>query len=249
MIAAITLVDLDDTLFQTRRKCPVDVAPDRLVPYAFDAAGVALSFATPAQVALIAWLETTTICVAVTARSVDALCRSRLRFRHAIAAHGGVVLDSDRRASFEWRTAMGARMAAAADDLVAIAAGIERDADAAGVAVRVRILEEDGLPLYVVIKHRAPEGDDAALHRACAPTTARLPAGWTAHVNGNNVAYLPPGLGKAAAVGWLLPQLKAAHPYLPVIGIGDSHTDAGFMQLSDFAMLPTRSQLASRLFS
>ena len=246
MIAAIVLVDLDDTLFQTRRKCPPGV---ELTPYAVDAAGVPLSFATPAQVALIGWLESTTICVAVTARSVDALRRSRLNFAHAVAAHGGVVLDDPATVSAEWRALIAAKLAEAAADLDAIAEGIARDADAAGVAVRVRVLTEDGLPLYVVAKHKAAEGDDAALHAACAPTTARMPFGWTAHINGNNVAYLPPGLGKAHAVQWLLPRLRAAHSGLPVIGIGDSLTDAPFMQLCDFAMLPTHSQLAARLFA
>jgi len=246
MISAIALVDLDDTLFQTRRKCPPGV---ELTPYAVDAAGVALSFATPSQVALIGWLESTTICVAVTARSVDALRRSRLNFVHAVAAHGGVILDDPATPSAEWRALIGTKLIAAAADLDEICAGIARDAAAAGVAVRVRVLTEDGLPLYVVAKHQAAEGDDAALHAACAPTTARLPAGWTTHINGNNVAYLPPGLGKAHAVEWLLPRLRAAHPGLPVIGIGDSLTDAPFMQLCDFAMLPTHSQLAARLFT
>jgi hypothetical protein len=35
MTRAIALVDLDDTLFQTRRKCPADVAEDRLTPLGF----------------------------------------------------------------------------------------------------------------------------------------------------------------------------------------------------------------------
>lgn len=246
MISAIALVDLDDTLFQTRRKCPPGV---ELTPYAVDAAGVPLSFATPAQVSLIHWLETTTICVAVTARSVDALRRSRLNYASAVAAHGGVILDDPDTVSVEWRASITATLSAAATDLERVRDGIAHDAATMDVAVRVRVLTEDGLPLYVVAKHQAAEGDDAALHAACAATTARLPAGWTSHINGNNVAYLPPGLGKAHAVAWLLPRLRAAHPGLPVIGIGDSLTDAPFLQLCDFAMLPTHSQLAARLFA
>jgi hypothetical protein len=41
--------------------------------------------------------------------------------------------------------------------------------------------------------------------------------------------------------------LRARFPDSPVIGIGDSRTDAAFMGLCDFAMLPTDSQLAERL--
>ena len=86
---------------------------------------------------------------------------------------------------------------------------------AIGFRERRRILTEDGLPLYVVAKHQATEGDDAALHAACAATTARLPQGWTSHINGNNVAYLPPGLGKAHAVA-CLPEDRSRHLVLAV---------------------------------
>lgn len=240
MIRAIALVDLDDTLFQTRRKCPPGV---ELTPYAYAADGSALSFATPAQLGFIAWLEATALIVAVTARSTGALARTRLRWTHAVAAHGGVI-DLDGTRSAEWTAVMAAHDHGPA--LAAMAARVAGDADAAGVAIRARVLEEDGLPLYLVVKHAAPEGDDAALHRACAPLLAAAPPGWTTHVNGNNVALLPPGLGKAHAVAWLLPRLRARHPGLPVIGIGDSDTDAAFMALCDFAMMPPKSQLARK---
>ena len=69
------------------------------------------------------------------------------------------------------------------------------------------------------------------------------------HRNGNNAAFLPPFLGKEHAVAYLLPELRRRHPDAPVIGIGDSLTDAPFMQLCDFAMMPAGSQLAAAAFA
>jgi predicted mannosyl-3-phosphoglycerate phosphatase (HAD superfamily) len=71
-----------------------------------------------------------------------------------------------------------------------------------------------------------------------------LPAGWTDHRNSNTVAFLPPYLGKQYAVAHILIGLRARFPNATVIGIGDSITDAPFMQLCDFAMTPSASQLA-----
>lgn len=248
---AVTLVDLDDTLFQTRRKCPPGITD--LTPFAFTADGTPISFATPAQMKFIAWLEATTHVVAVTARSVDALFRTRLRFQSAIAAHGGAIVTGGSASGAtlcpDWHTAMAASLAPHAGALAALIARVEADAAAQGVAVRARILTENTLPLYVVVKHQAPDGNDPQLHAACAPAAAALPPGWTAHINGNNVAFMPPGLGKAHAVQWLLPKLRADHPGLPIIGIGDSLTDAGFMALCDFAMTPQGSQLGARLLA
>jgi len=235
MIAAIALTDFDDTLFQTRRKCPDDVV---LTPLAFGADGAPLGYATPAQLTLVRWLEATTLLVAVTARSTDALARCRVGWRHAVAAHGGVVLRGDGTVDTGWSIG-----GAAAADLAALQTRVEADAAALAIGIRARIIAESGRPLYLVVKHARPDGDDPALHRACAAAIADLPTGWTLHVNGNNVAFLPPGLGKAAAVAWLLPQLRAAYPGVPAIGIGDSLTDAGFMSLADFAMVPARSAM------
>ena len=244
MTRIIALVDLDDTLFQTLGKCPADCPPDRLTPLGFARDGSALSFATPRQVGFLSWLGETTRLIPVTARSRDALSRAQVPHEAAICAHGGLILNEAGEQDAEWAALMAKGAVERGGRLSALAAAL---AEAAGnQRVNVRVLEEEGTPLYVIAKHQA--GDAAALHRLVAKAVPEVPAGWTLHLNGNNAALLPPHLGKQHALAWLLPKLRARFPDAPVIGVGDSLTDAPFMALCDFAMLPSRSQLAGRLF-
>lgn len=246
MIRAIALVDLDDTLFQTLRKCPADVPPERLTALGFAKDGSALSYATPRQMQFLEWLAETTHLVPVTARSLDALRRARLPFRAAVCAHGGVILDEASEIDVEWADTIAARAAPYADVLAGFAEAIAAEARAQGVAINARVLSEGDLPLYTLAKHA--DADAGALFAVVDAAVPSLPEGWTDHRNGNNVALMPPYLGKAHAVAHILPGLRARFPDAPVIGIGDSRTDAPFMGLCDFAMLPTGSQLAGGLF-
>ena len=239
---AITLVDLDDTLFQTLRKCPPEVPRDRLVPLGFARDGSPLSYATPRQVAMIEWLAETAWLVPVTARSRDALMRAHIPFSAAIAAHGGVILGEDGTPDAEWHAHISAQAKACASALHTLRDRITLEAEERRADLRVRVLDEDGVGLYVLAKHQ--ETDEAALHATVDAMLDEVPAGWTVHRNGNNVAVMPPWLGKQHAVAALLPRLRAAHPDAPVIGIGDSVTDAPYMALCDYAMMPQGSQLA-----
>lgn len=236
MTRAIALVDLDDTLFQTLRKCPPDLAEDRLTALGYAKDGSPLSYATPRQMAFLGWLAETTHLVPVTARSLDALRRVHIPFTAAVCAHGGVILDETGELDAEWAARMRTASQADAATLDALAAAV------AGPALNVRVLTEADTPLYVLAKHA--DADAEALFAAVDAAVPSLPAGWTDHRNGNNVALMPPWLGKANAVAHILPGLRARFPDAPAIGIGDSLTDAPFMALCDFAMLPTGSQLA-----
>lgn len=245
MIRAIAFVDLDDTLFQTLGKCPSDVAADRLTPLGFTRDGEPLSFATPRQMRFLEWLTETTMFVPVTARSLDALRRVRVPFTAAVCAHGGVILDDAGRVDADWAAEIGAKAAAHTPELVAFTHAIAAEAQQTATPVNVRVLTEDNMPLYVLAKHA--DADAAALNRVVDAAVAALPAGWTDHRNGNNIALMPPYLGKQHAVARLLPALRARYPDAPVLGIGDSLTDAPFMAACDYAMLPTGSQLAGAL--
>lgn len=246
MSRAIALVDLDDTLFQTLRKCPPDVPVERLTPLGFARDGSPLSYATPRQMQFLEWLAETTHLVPVTARSLDALRRARIPFRAAVCAHGGVVLDEDGEVDAGWADTIAGRAGSYAGQLADLAEAIADEARGQGVPINARVLCEGELPLYTLAKHDDADAD--ALFVVVDAAVPSLPPGWTDHRNGNNVALMPPYLGKAHAVAHILPGLRARFPDAPVIGIGDSLTDAPFMGLCDFAMMPPRSQLAAGMF-
>ncbi len=240
---AIALVDLDDTLFQTLRKCPPDVPAERLVPLGFAQDGSPLSFATPRQVKLIEWLSETAWLVPVTARSREALMRAHVPFTAAVCAHGGVIIGEDGEVDAKWHAHAVAQSARLQGQLAELRDLVKAEALRQQVALRVRVLTEGELGLYVLAKHE--DMTDAALYRVVDAVAHAVPPGWTIHRNGNNVALMPPWLGKQHAVENLLPKLRAAHPDAPIVGIGDSLTDAPFMALCDYAMIPRDSQLAA----
>jgi len=107
----------------------------------------------------------------------------------------------------------------------------------------VYIISDAGLPLYVNAKHNGR--DETALAVLAAALKEWLPEGWKMHFNGNNLAALPPYLGKDKAVSFYLKELAPAHSF--VIGLGDSFTDLCFMGLCDYAMTPTTSQIFQQL--
>jgi len=236
-VRAIVLVDLDDTLFQTRRKCPPDVPEDALRPLGFGRDGGPLGFATPRQTAFLTWLGEAALVVPVTGRSHDALSRVRIDYGAAVCAHGGVILDEKGAVDPGWAAEIAERAAPHKAKLAALAEA------ARGTKVAARILAEGGTDLYLLLKD--PDGDETLLDPVLERILPRVPGDWTIHRNGNNAALMPPFLGKAHAVRALLPRLRAFHPDAPVIGIGDSLSDAPFMALCDYAMMPAGSQLSA----
>jgi len=239
----IAFVDLDDTLFQTLRKCPADVPESALTPLGFAKDGSPLSYATPRQMNFIDWLTDTTVFVPVTARGLDALRRVAIPFTAAVCAHGGVVLGDDGTPDEVWAAHVAEQAAAHAPMLAQLAEAVTQSATALGTPLAVRVLSEGPIGLYVLVKH--PEAIDAELNAAVDAMLGQIPSGWTVHRNGNNIAIMPPYLGKAHAVAHILPGLRARFPDAMTIGIGDSLTDAPYMALCDFAMTPTGSQLAT----
>lgn len=231
--------DLDDTLFQTRGKCPADAA---LHTAAVDRQGQPLSFATEAQQHLLAWLEHGVV-VPVTGRNSAALARVRLSFpSFRITSHGAMVLGPEGSPDAHWLATLETTLRSWQSRLTEVLEKLEEHRQRHGLQLRCRIIEDQGLPCYLSVK-----GEAAAL-ADMASVVGELWEPSLIHRNGENMALLPAFASKARAVTFVLERLAQAGIRPLSIGIGDSLTDMAFMQRCDYAMIPRRSQIQERLW-
>ena len=244
----IFFVDLDDTLFYAARKLPAPAGPDdsEAEAVAFDRTGAPLSYRRAHQRALLDWLSREGEIVPTTGRNLDAFRRVRLPFTgHAICSFGGLIVTPAGVPEPRWHDRIAEL---AASHRTALADLVEQTLQRAGeraVDVRARSVGDAGLDLYVSVKHNRE--DAAALADLAVDLQAALAPGWRTHLNDNNLAFMPPWLGKHHAVRWFVENLldQSAGPVLSV-GVGDSLSDASFMGVCDYALTPTRSQLFAR---
>lgn len=231
----LILADLDDTLFQTRGKCG-EWPDDALTVMSTLKDGSPSGYATPPQRALLEWLRVGDV-VPVTARSREVLARVDIEQAPAICANGGCIITADGELDAEWHNRL-SELSQGSNSPAAIYADFT-----AGLTDDFRhwVVSEAGLDLYAVIKSNL--ADLSGLNALAETLTPRLPEGWRCHLNGNNCAFLPPWLGKRQATEYMLENIRAETPERLLIGVADSHSDAGFLDLTDIAMLPTASQL------
>ena len=236
--------DLDDSLFQSREKCPAGAV---LQPAAFLKDGAPISFSTPRQRAFLALMQGGMTVIPATARNLNAFQRVDIAFdSYAILNYGGVILLPDGTADAGWLDLMRAEMAAALSGLQEIMAIMDAYAESCGFEARARLIEDFDIPFYVVMKD--PEKRSARLaqidREAVAPWVAAAGKDFSIHRNGNNLAVLPHALNKARAVQHLCERLKQEHGEILTFGLGDSKSDARFMAACDYAIVPSGSQLA-----
>ncbi|GGK19905.1 hypothetical protein [Salinarimonas ramus] len=246
MSRPIVFVDLDDTLFQTLRKCPPD-EPQAHLTLGAQATNGAHSMMTRRQKAFVDWIVATAETIPVTARSRESYGRVAIPFAsHAILSNGAVILDADGTVDPTWAEIMAADLGAYEETLDALLALGRAAAENTALDVRSWIVVEDGLSTYAVFKQNDGEGERLG-EVVDALTTGFDLAGWTVHRNGNNLGLLPPVLSKRRAVEFLLGRLRAVEETRPALGFGDSLTDLPFLAACDFLGLPAGSQLARAL--
>lgn len=243
------LTDLDDCLFGTRRKVPEDQSEGlTLASRLID--GSPSGYFTRRQKHMLESLFELGTVIPVTARSLDAFRRVDIAWRaEAVCAHGGLVVASDGQIDRDWLAKVRAVQSASALDVASAYALLEAEiGEAAGYRhwiVDEPIEGESPLTLYIVVKHEARE--EAALAPLGRAMRAALGGGWAVHLNGNNLAIMPRWLGKRSAVRFLLDRIRTDHPHAPVIGMGDSHSDIGFLSECDYMMTPSRGQIAESI--
>lgn len=242
----VAFTDLDDTLFSTLRKHRPD-ADLQVQAYLKD--GAPISYSDARQRALQQWLASGTKVVPVTARSIGAYRRVQVPFNsYAVVSHGATVLLPDGTLDSAWTTQVQALLNAAAQPLADAFQALQDSPQNAGGQLKLTLVEEHGLPLYALAKHA--QGDEqiiAELAQSVAEPWIAANNGFQLHLNGNNLAIIPPGIGKATAVQYVRRQLLEQIGEFMSIGLGDSLTDGAFMLDCDYALMPTRSQLSAAL--
>jgi len=238
-------LDLDNTIFQTRGKCPPEEALS-LIPAAFHRDGSPLSFMSPRQRQLFEWLSAAATVIPVTARNESAFHRVTLPFRHAVILDfGGVVLLPDGQLDEQWDDQIRPMVSLLGNELTRIQEALQATSDSLSLGVRVRVICDFDLQLYVVAKQ--VDGDVDALRQVMEQHAALAhDERFFVHFNDNNLSVVPRCLGKRQAVEHVLNRYAAGEPVL-TLGLGDSLSDAAFLATCDFAMTPRNSQLQRAL--
>jgi len=240
-------VDLDDTLFQTRKKCDPDQL-GALEPAAFLKDGAPISFTTPRQRAFFTFANSGLTLIPATARNADAFSRVALPFTsYAVIDYGGVLLQPGGAPDAGWLALMRDDMQLALPGLRSAMALIDDFQATLGRPARARLIEDYGTPFYIVIKDHEADAERLAEIEAAVllPWLAADGADFYLHRNGNNLAVLPRALNKARAVSYLRAELEAEYGPILSFGMGDSRSDARFMAACDYAIVPNGSQLAA----
>jgi hydroxymethylpyrimidine pyrophosphatase-like HAD family hydrolase len=245
MYPKFLFADLDDTLFQSLEKCRTS---DGLEPAAFLKDGLPISYTTDTQRAFFAFAQDGMTVIPSTARNRDAFSRVALPFSsYAVLNYGGMVLTPDRAVDPVWQSHMQDAMHAALPGLQELATLLDDYAVKTDFGGRTRLIEDSGTPFYLVLKDPQKRAD------MLAPFERDVAQAWLddgdkpyyLHRNGNNFAVLPNALNKAHAVRYVIEQLRKEHGDIMTFGMGDSRADAAFMSACDYAIVPSRTQLAS----
>ncbi len=238
-------VDLDDTLFHSLPKCAAD---DVLQPIAFLEDGAPVSYTNARQRAFLAMASAGMTLIPTTARTHGAMGRVDYPFAsYRIIDFGGVILAPDGTPDPVWHARMRDDMATALPGLRQALAMCDEYVQRAGLAARPRLVDDLGLPFYVLLKdpHKVAACLDAIEQEAVLPWLAGEGRDFCLHRNGNNLAILPQVLNKARAVEYLQARLRDEHGDIMTFGMGDSRSDARFMAACDYAIVPRGTQLAA----
>lgn len=246
MLKKLLFIDLDDTLFQTLRKCTSEEA---LFPIAFLIDGAPISFARKSQLALLELFQREMIVVPATARDLDAFRRVRICFPHgAILNYGGVILNRDGLPDSDWHDYVNSKSFGSLSGLEAYQTILERGARNQGLAIRVRIVKDFGVSFYLIAKSSSSSTEDVHKMANIARTALSLmeQSNFQIHINGNNLAILPHWLDKRHAVRHLITKFTAMYGELLTLGMGDSLSDIGFLGECQYLIVPRNSQIANR---
>ncbi len=236
-------IDLDDTLFQSQRKCPVN---EQLHPAAIHIDGHIQALMTTKQQTLWQCLNDHALVIPTTARDLTALRCVLLPFHHyQIIDFGAVILNENGQPDENWLARTHSIAQATEADLRQLITLAQQWITANNLSLRLRYIQDFDIPLFVVAKHVDEQMQhlDLLEQAIFIPWVAERSNTYQVHRNDNNLAVLPRALDKVHAVRYLIEQFTRDLGEVLTIGIGDSRSDGAFMAACDYAMLPRDSQI------
>lgn len=236
-------LDLDDTIFQTKRKCPKD---QPVFPAAFAKDGSVISFFTSKQARLFKLLNNKTRLIPTTARSHNAFLLAKIEnYDYAIINHGGIILNADGSIHQGWFNHTKQLLEPVVQDLQCLKTVLETEAIKRNINFNIRLIDDLGLTFYLLVKHEDKNHSalKVLLTEVINPYLKQHRLDFYSHLNDNNLAVLPRFLNKAPAVSFLQKELDKYYAEYLSIGMGDSLTDIAYMQLCDYFMTPKNSQI------
>lgn len=238
----LLFADLDDTCFQTERKCALGTA---LYPAAWDRSGEAISFQTPAQSTLLTLLTAGARMIPVTGRNRDAVDRTVYRDAPFAITSFGAVIHTPDGPDAEWEALQ--RLAQPSEEcLLGLGRIVEHHVAASAGVLRCSLVRDAGRIRYLSVKASAVGTTDPLtmlVNRL--KDRAELDESWRLYRTDRSLAIAPPQIEKAAAVEHFLRTVTPSPSC--TIGIGDGPADAGFLALCDFAITPRGSTLFRHL--
>jgi predicted mannosyl-3-phosphoglycerate phosphatase (HAD superfamily) len=248
-IRPVVFTDLDDTLFQTKRKMldEIDQIPVRIG--ALDRSMAPRSFMNDEQALLVDWLLANAEVIPVTARGTDEYARVQIPFNSwAITTHGAVILSPDGQCDTDWQQQIVVALHPYHQRLLTMQEEITLLMAKRGIDAWARInYEYDGVPIYLVLKHTDSTKLEELNLIGDAIEEIFGTKGFYIHRNSNNIAWLPNCIEKGKATSYLLNKLNDERGTFPTIGLGDSITDFSFLKLCSWYGVPKQSQFSSAI--
>lgn len=247
----VCLVDLDDTLFQTKRKMGRNQAGEPVRTGALNREGVPHSFMGAEQSMFVDWLLLSTDLIPVTARGTDEMSRVQIPFKSwRITTHGAVLLEPNGKPNEAWKMHIEQALQPYRELLIDLQYVMLEKMKQRGMNGSVRVVYEfDQVPVYLVIKHK-DNSEVSELHAFGKELEETLGTdGFYIHQNDNNIAWLPNCIEKGHAVSFLLNLLRSNRGTFPTLGFGDSVSDLSFLKQCSWFGMPKVGQLTQAVLN
>jgi hydroxymethylpyrimidine pyrophosphatase-like HAD family hydrolase len=226
-------VDLDDTLFQTRRKNPFADIPATTSPNP-----LTVSFMSQEQKALLELLKSEKDCsiIPITARDYEQYCRTNIsrdnQVSYASIYFGADILHKN-ESDPEWKSQIMAKLKECTTSISDLKSETGEKLD------QTSFLIHNVDDYYLVIKHRNKVDYEKANSECYMMLKEMLPPDFHLYHNDNNISIVPKCIDKRNAVEYLVQKMN---PRL-TIGVGDSISDWNFMDSCHFKIIPQNSQI------